>query len=246
MEMKIGKKIGICAHSYEGGALCFITTCREGAVLLGAHMHPNIILSAIPMGLSMNAWKANNYEEVAKFLTKGVEQIKGGGANFFICPDNTAHIVLEKIIDKLPIPGLHIADVVCNEIVNNNWEKVGLLGTKWTMTGEVYSKALKNRNLIKIIPDESLILQIDNAIFDELCQGVFKEETICLLKDSIELLKQQGAECVILGCTEIPIVINSDNSSLPILDTTRLLAKYAVKISLLDEELPEKGWININ
>lgn len=245
-ELEIGKKIGICAHSYEGGALCFITTCKEGATFLGAHMHPNIIMSAIPMGLSMDGWETNNYDEVAMFLSRGVEQVAMGGANFFICPDNTGHIVLERIIDKLPIPGLHIADVVCSEIVNNNWKKVGLLGTKWTMTGEVYSNALRKRNLTKLIPSESMMLQLNDAIFEELCQGVFRQETVHLFQNSIELLKQQGAECVILGCTEIPLIINSENSPLPILDSTRLLAKYAVKVALLKKDLPKDGWINLN
>src|SRR5258706_10117309 len=100
------KKIGICAHSYEGAALCFLTACREGAIQLGPHMHPDIILSAVPMGLSMQAWESNDFDGVAQFLHEGVDQVAKGGADFFICPDNTAHLVLEKIISDLPIPGL--------------------------------------------------------------------------------------------------------------------------------------------
>lgn len=238
-----GMKIGICAHSYEGGTLCFLTTCREGANMLGPHMHPNVILSAVPMGLSMTAWELDNYEEIATHLTEGVEQVANGGADFFICPDNTAHIVLEKIINGLPIPGLHIADVVCNEIVARGWQNVGLLGTKWTMTGPVYANALKARNLTKLIPDESTRTLLDKAIFEELCQSVFKQETIDLYIDSIQALKDEGAQCVILGCTEIPLIINAENSPLPIVDTTRLQAKYAVKLALSTTELPRSGWI---
>lgn len=241
--LKIGKKIGICAHSYEGGSLCFLTTCREGAKLLGPHMHPNIILSAIPMGLSMSGWESDNYSEIAKHLSNGVNQIAKGGANFFICPDNTSHIVLEQIIDKLPIPGLHIADVVCQEIIANGWRKIGILGTNWTMTGSVYANALSARNLITIIPNELDRAHIDKAIFKELCQGIFEQETIGLFQKVIDALKQQEAECVILGCTEIPLIINSDNSSLPTLDTTRLLAKYAVKFALSEKVIPSAGWI---
>lgn len=244
-EHKMEIKIGICAHSYEGGALCFITACREGAKLMGPHMHPNIILSAIPMGLSMPSWESNEYDEVAKHLGNGVAQVAKGGADFFICPDNTGHIVLERIIDKLPIPGLHIADVVCNEIIINGWEKVGLLGTNWTMTGPVYENALNSRNLTKIIPNEIDRNQINTSIFEELCQGVFKKETIELFQNTIEKLRQQGAQCVILGCTEIPLIINADNSSLPILDTTRLLAKYAVKLAVSKAKIPLTGWIKI-
>lgn len=242
-ELKIGSRIGICAHSYEGGTLCFVTACREGATLLGPHMHPNIILSAIPMGLSMPGWESDDYDEIAKHLYNGVEQIARAGADFFICPDNTCHIVLEKIIDKLPIPGLHIADVVCREIITNGWKKVGLLGTTWTMIGPVYSNAFKARKLTRMIPNEMFRDQINRAIFEELCQGIFKQETVGLFQNAIDVLRQQGAQCVILGCTEIPLIINASNSALPILDTTRLLAKYAVKYALSGKNVPSVGWI---
>jgi len=243
IDMNMTKKIGICAHSYEGGSLCFITACREGAKIMGAHMHPNIVMSAIPMGLSMPAWEANNYEEVAIHLQNGVDQIAKGGAEFFICPDNTAHIVLEKIISSLPIPGLHIADVVSQEIKSNGWRKVGLLGTKWTMSGNVYRNILKENNLSVIIPDTSTRAKINNAIFEELCQGIFSQNTIALFIDAIDNLKKEGAECVILGCTEIPLIINAENSSLPVLDSTRLLAKYAVKYAVSNHKFSKTGWI---
>ena len=175
---KMTKNIGIAAHSYEGGSLCFITVCREGASLLGPHMHPNIILSAISMGLSVPAWESKNYDEIQQHLFEGVDQVAKSGADFFIFPDNTAHIVLENIVSKLPIPGLHIADAVCDEIISKGWKKVGLLGTKWTMAGSVYSNALKNKNLVKIIPNQSVRNEVNNAIFEELCRGVLKQKTI--------------------------------------------------------------------
>ena len=236
-------KIGICAHSYEGGALCFITACREGSALMGPHMHPGIILSAIPMGLSMPAWESDNYDEIAKNLSEGINEVAKAGADFFICPDNTAHIVLENIIDNLPIPGLHIGDVVCQEIIAGGWKKVGLLGTTWTMNGPVYASALERNGLLKIIPPEHIRTQINTAIFEELCQGIFTQNTVDIFVGAIEYLKENGAECVILGCTEIPLIINKENSSLPILDSTRLLAKSAVKLSLSDSITLESGWL---
>ena len=139
------KTLGIVAHSAEGGALCFITACREGAAHLGPHMHPDIVLSAVPMGLSMPGWMSGDRAVVARNLTRGVQQVADAGADFFVCPDNTAHIVLEEIVGDLPLPGLHIADVVCGEIGRNGWRNAGLLGTRWTMTGPVYAKALAKR-----------------------------------------------------------------------------------------------------
>lgn len=239
----MSKTIGICAHSYEGGSLCFITACREGAKVMGAHMHPTILVSAIPMGLSMEAWETDNYVEIAKYLKMGINQIAKSGADFFLCPDNTAHIVLEQIIEELPIPGLHIADVVSQEILKNNWKNVGLLGTKWTMDGTVYPKILEQNELLVSTPNESTKEKINNSIFDELCQGIFKEKTTELFIESIDELKKKGAECVILGCTEIPLIINSNNSPLPILDSTRLLSKYAVKLAITDTKIPRNGWI---
>jgi aspartate racemase len=237
------KTIGICAHSYEGAALCFLTACKEGELVMGEHMHPHIIMSAVPMALSMPAWETGDYDEIAKHLAKGVDQLAKAGADFFICPDNTAHIVLEKIINDLPIPGVHIAEVVCKEIVSHGWKNVALLGTKWTMTGPVYANAFEKNGLKKLIPEEQRRLEINNAILDELCHGVFKDETIELFRQAIADLGEQGAECVILGCTEIPLIITEENSPLPVFDSTRQLAKAAVRIAVSQEKLKKSGWM---
>jgi aspartate racemase len=238
------KTIGIVAHSAEGASLCFITACREGQKLLGPHMHPEIVLSAIPMGLSMAGWESDDHELVAQSLRRGVEQVAAAGADFFICPDNTAHIVLEKIANTLPISGLHIADVVSKEMAERGWRSAALLGTRWTMTGTVYADALERRGFGRLIPDEATRSMINDAIFDELCRGVFSPETTARFVEAIEALGEQGAECVILGCTEIPLIISDSNSSLPVLDSTRLLAKYAVKVAVDERPLTsEDGWL---
>jgi aspartate racemase len=240
------KRIGIVAHSAEGAALCFITACREGQAALGAHIHPEIVLSAIPMGLSMPGWEADDYEQVGQFLRRGVEQVAAAGADFFICPDNTAHIVLERIAPSLPIPGLHIADVVTREMAEHGWRAAALLGTKWTMTGPVYAAALLRRGFERLIPDEATRAAINSAIFDELCLGVFAPATTDVFVRAIADLRERGADCAILGCTEIPLIISSENSSLPVLDSTRLLAKYAIRAALSDASSPAtNGWLQI-
>lgn len=237
------KKIGIVAHSAEGAALCFITACREGQELLGAHMYPEIVVSAIPMGLSMGAWESEDYDAVAELLRRGVDVVATAGADFFICSDNTAHIALERVADTLSIPGLHIAEVVCSEIKAGGWKRAGLLGTRWTMTGPVYAAALEKHGLDRIVPNEQRREQLNRAIFDELCQARFLRSTTDLFVDAIKELQDDGADCVILGCTEIPLIINDDNSPLPTLDSTRLLAKHAVRIALSTDSLPSRGWI---
>lgn len=239
------KTIGIVAHSAEGAALCFLTACHEGAARLGPHMYPNIVMSAVPMALSMPGWEANDYAAVAKFMAPGVQRVADAGADFFVCPDNTAHIVLEQIVDQLPLPGLHIAEVVCQEISSNGWKQVGLLGTRWTMTGPVYENALKKRGLERLVPDEPMRERLNTAIFDELCNGVFKPSTTDHFLRAIDDLKSRGAECVILGCTEIPLIVTPENSSLPTVDSTRLLAKYAVREAINERPLSaNSGWLS--
>ena len=241
------KTIGIAGHSAEGAALCFLTVAREGGVKLGPHMHPTIVMSALPMALSMQGWETGNHKDVAKFLAEGVQMLADAGADFFVCPDNTAHIVLEQIMSELPLPGLHIAEVVCHEIISKGWKRVGLLGTKYTMTGPVYERALAQRGLERITPDEPVREQLNNAIFDELCQSIFNAETTQLFVNAIEDLQARGAECVILGCTEIPLIITETNSPLPVLDSTRLLARYAVSEATRDRSIGIKsGWLPIN
>jgi aspartate racemase len=239
------RTFGIVVHSAEGGSLCFLTACREGSVHLGPYMHPNIVMSAVPMGLSLQGWQTGDYAAVARFLSQGVQQVADAGAQFYVCPDNTAHIVLEQIAADLPIPGLHIAEVVCREITTKGWKHVGLLGTKWTMTGPVYARALEKRGLTHLIPEESMREELNTAIFEELCQGIFSSQTTGLFLEAIDGLRSKGAECVILGCTEIPLIITSANAPLPVLDSTRLLARHAVLEALDDQPMTIKsGWLS--
>jgi aspartate racemase len=238
--------LGIVAHSFEGGALCFLTACREGAVYLGPHMHPRIVLSAVPLGLSLPGWQSGDHALVEQYLREGVRQVADAGADFYICPANTAHIVLEEIADDLPIPGLSITDVVCHEITTNGWTRVGLLGTSYTMTGPVYARALGDRGLDLLIPDHAMRERLNGAIFDELCRGIFTAETIELFVRAIADLASAGAECVILGCTEIPLIITDANSPLPALDSTRLLASYAVREAVSERPLGQRtGWLPV-
>jgi aspartate racemase len=238
------KIIGVAAHSAEGGALCFLTACREGAAALGPHMHPTIVMSAVPMGLSMPGWWSDDHAQVAPYLEDGVRRIAAAGAAFYVCPDNTAHLVLEQIAGTLALPGLHIADVVCSEITARGWARVGLLGTKWTMTGAVYERALRERRLERLIPPASVQDELNDVIFEELCRGIFTDATTRLFLQAIDELRERGAQCVVLGCTEIPLVVTERNSALPVLDSTRLLAKYAVREALCERPIAARcGWL---
>jgi aspartate racemase len=240
------KTLGIAMHSVEGGSLCLLTACHAGEALLGPHMHPAIVASVVPMALSLPAWRSGDHRAVAGFLAEGVQRVAAAGADFFVCPDNTAHIVLEQIVEDLPLPGLHIAEVVCREVVDHGWSRVGLLGTAWTMDGPVYRKALARRGVECLVPEASVRARLDAAIFDELCRGIFRPETTTLFVRAIDALKTAGAEAVILGCTEIPLIVNAENSPLPTLDSTRLLARAAVREAVSDEPiLLRAGWLPV-
>lgn len=232
------KTIGICAHSAEGASLCFLECVHQGEAALGPHAHPEIVLSALPLAPSVPLQEANDLAGVRRFLALGIEKTKAGGADFFIVPDNTAHLALESPGEALALPGLHIAEVVAEAARAKGFKTLGLLGTKYTMDGPVYAKALARRGLKKTVPGPDDHAFVHASIYDELCQGVFRPETVQRTLAVIERLKAKGCEAVILGCTEIPIIVTAKNSALPILDSTRLLAEAAVRVALEQAAMP--------
>ena len=226
------KHIGILAHSAEGAGLCFLTACHEGARRLGEHYHPEVTLSIIGMGESMAAWEQGDLATVRAILMGTAGRLAAAGCDLFVCPDNTAHIALERTGEPAPLPGLHIAEVVAEAAVRIGAKTVGVLGTKWTMEGPVYRGALARRGLEHRIPELDDRAMIQRVIFDELCNGVFTAASRDAFVAVIEKLKTQGCDAVVLGCTEIPLLITPDVSPLPTLDSTRLLAVAAVETAL--------------
>ena len=233
------KHIGILAHSFEGATLCFRTACLEGVKRLGAHMHPEITMTCSPMALVLDAWDRGDNSTLRQFFIEDARKIAAAGADFFVLPDNTAHIAMESSGEPFPIPGLHIGEVVAEKARRDGRTKVGILGTNWTMTGPVYPGALGRRGMGWAIPDEADRKQIHEIIMDELCLGTFKDASRDTYVRIIEKLKADGCDAVALVCTEIPLLITQDVSPLPILDSTRLLAAAAVEVALGERPIPE-------
>ena len=233
------KHIGILAHSFEGATLCFRTACLEGVKRLGAHMHPEITMTCSPMALVLDAWDRGDNTELRQFFIEDARKIGAAGADFFVLPDNTAHIAMEFPGEPFPIPGLHIGEVVAEKARRDGRTKVGILGTNWTMTGPVYPGALGRRGISWAIPDEADRKQVHDIIMDELCLGVFTDAARAVYVRIIEKLATEGCDAVALVCTEIPLLITQDVSPLPILDSTRLLAAAAVEVALGEREMPE-------
>jgi aspartate racemase len=233
------KHIGILAHSAEGATLCYRETWLEGVRRLGAHMHPEITLTGVGMATLLDAWDANDLPRLRAAFMRDAGKLAAAGADFFVCPDNTAHIALESPGEPFPIPCLHIGEVVADQALLDRRTKVGILGTKWTMTGPVYPGAFGRRGVDWAIPDETDRKTVDDIIFGELCLGVFTEPSRDAYVRIIGKLAGEGCDAVALVCTEIPLLITEDVSPLPILDSTRLLARAAVEAAIGARGMPE-------
>ena len=223
------KHIGIVACSAEGAALCYRTICIEGANLLGRYTHPEIIMHTFPLCEYMRYIEKGDWENVADLMLSSVSKLAKVGANFAICPDNTIHQAFDLVVNKSPIPWLHIAQEVVAEAKRKEYKRLGILGTRYLMEGPVYPSKITATGIEYMIPEIKDRERINQIIFDELIYARFTSETLVYFKGVIDELKNKGCDAVVLGCTEIPLLITQEDSSLPILDSTRLLARAALK-----------------
>jgi len=221
--------IGIVACSAEGAALCYRTTCIEGAQVLGGHAHPEVSLHTHSFGDYVQCLERDDWQGVAELMLSSADKLARIGADFLICPDNTIHQALPYVLPGSPLPWLHIAEVVAHEASAHGFRRLGLTGTRWLVESEVYPEKLTARGLEYLRPGASEIDEINRIIMDELVYGVFRPESIRVFQQVIERMKRDGCDAVVLGCTEIPLIISDANSPLPTLDSTRLLARAALR-----------------
>lgn len=222
------KHIGILAHSFEGAALCYRTMCLDAGRRLGSHLHPEVTLTGVAVHFMMDAYDRGDLDYVRTLFAKDIRKLAAAGADFVVCPDNTAHLALEREGDQFALPCLHIAEVVAEQAQIEGRTKVGILGTNWTMTGQVYPSALSGRGIQWAAPGEADRRLIDNVIFTELTLGVVNDASRISYVEIIGKLADQGCDAVALVCTEIPLLVSAENSPLPVLDSTRLLAAAAL------------------
>jgi len=223
------KHIGIVACSAEGAALCYRTICTEAPELLGKYAHPEVTMHTFSFAEYMKHIEAEDWKAVADLMLASAKKVAGAGADFAICPDNTIHQAFGLFIDKSPIPWLHIAEVAAEEAVRHNYRRLGILGTRFIMEGPVYREKLDAAGIGHMIPGENDRERINSIIFDELVAGIFTDEARAYFVGVIAELKGRGCDAVVLGCTEIPIIVTPESSPLPPLDSTRLLARAALK-----------------
>ena len=227
----MSQHIGIVACSAEGAALCYRTICVEGAQLLGPHNHPEISMHTHPLAEYMDCIYRNDWPAVADLMLSSANKLAAIGADFLICPDNTIHQALPNILPRSPLPWLHIAEIVAEHAVQRGFHRIGLTGTRYLVEGQVYPEKLAARDLQYLRPSSADLTEINRIIFDELVYGVFSPEAVTHFQQVITRMKDQGCDAVVLGCTEIPLLMNDTNSPLPTLDSTRLLGRAALKKS---------------
>ena len=220
--------IGIVACSAEGACLCYRTICIEGGALFGHHAHPEVSLH----GLSLADYEAfldrGDWPGVADLMLFSADKLAAAGADFLICPDNTIHAALAYVEPLSPLPWLHIAEVVADEAARRGFTRLGLLGTRWLVDSDVYPQKLGARGIACLRPAPAERDEINRIIMHELVEGVFRPEAVAAHQRVIAGLEAEGADAVVLGCTEIPLIMNEENSPLPVLDSTRLLARAAL------------------
>lgn len=230
----MSQHIGIVACSAEGAALCYRTICAEGAKLLGPHAHPELSMHMHSLAEYVKCLDRGDWQGVGELMLSSANKLAKSGAAFLICPDNTIHQALPYIEQQSPLPWLHIADVVAAQAVERGFRCVGLTGTRWLVESEVYPERLIERGLTYVRPNTTEREDINRIIMSELVNGVFMPEAITYFQRVIGRMKDAGCDAVVLGCTEIPLIMNDSNSPLPTLDSTRLLAHAALRRAVLD------------
>jgi aspartate racemase len=224
----MAQHIGIVACSAEGAALCYRTICVEGAQLLGGHAHPEVSMHTHSLEAYVQCIDRNDWPGVGELMLSSARKLAASGADFLICPDNTIHEALPSIEGRSSLPWLHIAAVVADHAAGRGFRRVGLTGTRWLIESEVYPERLTARGLDYVRPNMDEREEINRIIMNELVHGHCRPEAITYFQRVIDRMKSEGCDAVILGCTEIPLIMNDSNSSLPTLDSTRLLARAAL------------------
>lgn len=223
------RHIGIAACSAEGAALCYRTICMEGAGFLGPHGHPEITMHTPSLAAYVACLERGDLQGVANLMLRSAYKLAAAGADFVICPDNTIHAALDLVRPTSPLPWLHIAEVVADAAVARGFHRLGITGTRWLVDSEVYPAALAARGLQAVRPLAEDRALIDHVIMNQLVPGIATPEGVATFQRVIDDLRNNGCDAVVLGCTEIPLIIDDGNSSLPTLDSSRLLARAALQ-----------------
>ncbi|MGE8635239.1 MAG: aspartate/glutamate racemase family protein [Achromobacter piechaudii] len=224
--------IGIVACSAEGAALCYRTLCAEGAQRMGPHAHPEISLHTHSLADYVACLDKDDLAGVGALMLSSADKLARAGADFLICPDNTIHQAMGHVLPRSPLPWLHIAEEVARQAHARGFRRLGILGTRWLVDSDVYPEKLAAPGLDFVRPDEADRAELGRIIMDELVYGDFQPASVARLQTIVQRLRDAGCDAVVLGCTELPLVLNDGNCVLPTLDSTRILARAALARAL--------------
>lgn len=221
--------IGIVGCSAEGASLCYRTICTEGPALLGPNAHPQVTLHTPSLAEYVHCLDSGDLQGVADLMLASAHLLADAGADVLICPDNTIHQAFDRVAPRSPLPWLHIAEVTADEAHRRDVRKAAVLGTRWLVESDVHPGKLEAAGIGHLLPEPSERAELHRIIMDELVQGRFLPDSKAWLHSLIDNLGNRGADAVILGCTELPLVVEEHETKLPLLDSTRLLARAALE-----------------
>jgi aspartate racemase len=221
--------IGIVGCSAEGAALCYRTICGEAAPYFGADAHPEISMHTHSLADYVACLESGDMHGVGDLMLSSAEKLARAGAGVLICPDNTIHQAMRHVLPRSSLPWLHIADIVADAAHRRGFRHLALTGTKWLVASDVYPDKLALRGIGFDRPFAAECEEIHRIIMSELVRGVFNASAVTYFQDVLARMQQNGCDAAVLGCTEIPLILNDGNSPLPTLDSTRLLARAALR-----------------
>ena len=199
---------------------------------LGGLHSAKIVLYSVEFAQIEEMQAAGKWEEAARVLTDAAQALERAGADFILICTNTMHKVAPQVSAGIHVPLMHIAEATAKALLEKGIKRVGLLGTKYTMTQEFYRDKLVEAGLEVLTPDEADMDIVHRVIYDELCLGIVRRESKEEYLRIIGTLAARGAQAVILGCTEIGLLVGQEDMELPVFDTTRIHAEQAVRKAL--------------
>jgi aspartate racemase len=228
------KMIGLIGGmSWESTALYYRIINEQVKQQLGGLHSARSLMYSVDFHEIETLQAAGEWQKAGEILAQAAISLENGGADFIVLCTNTMHKVAQQITDAVNIPLLHIADATAQRIRQAGVKKVGLLATAFTMEQEFYKGRLNQSEIEVLVPDAAGRKVVHDIIYQELCLGVIRDESRARYREIIAELVEQGAEAIILGCTEITLLVNADDASVPLFDTTLIHAEDAVKLALV-------------
>ncbi|GCF93835.1 racemase [Enterococcus florum] len=229
------KTIGLLGGMSWESTVSYYTRINQGInQALGGLHSAKILLASVEFQEIEAYQQTNQWEKSGEVLAGYAKALENGGADFLLICTNTMHKVAPQIQEQLTIPILHIADATIEVLKQQGIQTIGLLGTQYTMTQDFYKQRIVEQDIEVLIPDEAAIERINDIIFNELCLGELKAESKAFFLEVVDQLASNGAQGVILGCTEIGLLIQQADTDLPLFDTTEIHSEGAVRMALED------------